>query len=58
MQRNLSQESLALQAGIHPNVVGRLERGIYNPSVLVLFAIAVKLNTSLVELFAGAARRD
>ena len=57
-QRNLSQEALALQAGIHPNVVGRLERGIYNPSVMVLYAIAVKLNTSLVDLFAGASRRD
>jgi transcriptional regulator with XRE-family HTH domain len=57
-QRKLSQEKLALEAGIHPNVVGRLERGIYNPSVLVLFAIAVKLNTSLVDLFAGAAKRQ
>jgi transcriptional regulator with XRE-family HTH domain len=57
-QRNLSQEALALQAGIHPNVVGRLERGIYNPSVMVLYAIAVKLNISLVDLFAGASKRD
>jgi DNA-binding XRE family transcriptional regulator len=50
--------ALALQAGIHPNVVGRLERGIYNPTVLILFAIAMKLNTSLAELFAGAAKRQ
>jgi transcriptional regulator with XRE-family HTH domain len=57
-QRNLSQEALALQAGIHPNVVGRLERGIYNPTVLILGAIAVKLNTTLAELFAGAAKRQ
>jgi transcriptional regulator with XRE-family HTH domain len=56
-QRNLSQEALALQAGVHPNVVGRIERGIYNPSVLVLYAIAAKLNTSLLELFAGADKR-
>jgi transcriptional regulator with XRE-family HTH domain len=49
---------LALQAGIHPNVVGRLERGIYNPTVLILFAIAMKLNISLAELFAGAAKRQ
>jgi transcriptional regulator with XRE-family HTH domain len=56
--RNLSQEALALQAGVHPNVVGRLERGMYNPSVMVLFALAVKLTTSLVDLFAGAAKRD
>jgi transcriptional regulator with XRE-family HTH domain len=57
-QRNLSQEALAHQAGIHTNVVGRLERGIYNPTVLILLAIAMKLNTSLAELFAGAAKRQ
>lgn len=56
--RDLSQEALAHQAGVHPNVVGRLERGIYNPTVLILLAIAMKLNTTLVDLFAGAARRQ
>ena len=57
-QRNLSQEALAHQAGVHPNVVGRLERGSYNISVLTLLAIAVKLNTSVLDLFAGAAKRE
>jgi transcriptional regulator with XRE-family HTH domain len=57
-QRNLSQEALAHQAGVHPNVVGRLERGSYNVTVLTLLAIAVKLNTSVLELFAGAAKRQ
>jgi XRE family transcriptional regulator, regulator of sulfur utilization len=56
-QKKLSQESLAGLAGIHTNVVGRLERGIYNPSVLVLQAIAVKLNVSLKDLIAGAEDR-
>jgi len=56
--RNLSQETLAFQAEIHPNVVGRLERGSYNPSVTLLLKIAVKLNTTLLELFAGAAKRE
>jgi XRE family transcriptional regulator, regulator of sulfur utilization len=56
-QKKLSQESLAGLAGIHTNVVGRLERGIYNPSVLVLQAIAVKLNVSLKDLMAGAEDR-
>jgi transcriptional regulator with XRE-family HTH domain len=56
-QRNLSQDALARQAGVHPNVVGRLERGSYNISVLALLAIAMELNTSLLELFAGAAKR-
>jgi transcriptional regulator with XRE-family HTH domain len=57
-QHNLSQEALALQAGIHANIVGRIERGVYNPSVLTLDAIAVKLNTSVLELFAGADERQ
>jgi transcriptional regulator with XRE-family HTH domain len=57
-EKNLSQEALALQAGVHTNVVGRLERGIYNPSVTLLLAIAVKLNASLLDLFAGAAKRQ
>lgn len=57
-QRNLSQEALAHQAGVHPNVVGRLERGSYNITVLTLRAIAIRLNTSLLELFAGAAKRQ
>jgi transcriptional regulator with XRE-family HTH domain len=57
VQKQLSQESLAGLAGIHTNVVGRLERGIYNPTVLVLQAIAVKLNVSLKDLMAGAEDR-
>jgi transcriptional regulator with XRE-family HTH domain len=57
-ERKLSQEALALLAGVHPNVVGRLERGIYNPTVLILVAIATKLNTTLLDLFAGAAKRQ
>jgi len=57
-QRKLSQEALAHQAGVHPNVVGRLERGSYNTTVLTLLAIAVKLNTSVPELFAEAAKRQ
>jgi transcriptional regulator with XRE-family HTH domain len=56
-RRNLSQEALAHLAGVHPNVVGRLERGSYNVTVLTLLAIAMELNTSLLELFAGAAKR-
>ena len=56
-QKNLSQESLAGLAGIHTNVVGRLERGIYNPTVLILAAIAVKLGVTLEQLFKGAEGR-
>ncbi len=56
-RQDMSQEALAHAAGIHTNVVGRLERGAYNPTVLLLLAIAMSLHTSLAELFAGAAGR-
>ena len=46
----ISQSALATKAGIHCNVVGRTERGIYNPSVMTLDAIAAGLNTSIAEL--------
>lgn len=46
----LSQAALAAKAGIHANVVGRTERGIHNPSVMTLYAIASALNTSIVQL--------
>jgi DNA-binding XRE family transcriptional regulator len=54
----LSQEALAHLAGVHPNVVGRLERGIYNPTVLILVAIATKLNATVLDLFTGAVKRQ
>jgi transcriptional regulator with XRE-family HTH domain len=53
----LSQEELAFQADVHRNLIGRLERGTYNPSVLKLLSIAVELDVSLSELFSRAERR-
>jgi transcriptional regulator with XRE-family HTH domain len=50
----ISQDVLATKAGVHCNVVGRTERGIYNPSVVTLDAIAAALNTSMVDLLRGA----
>jgi transcriptional regulator with XRE-family HTH domain len=45
-----SQTTLARRAGVHPNLVGRLERGIYNPTVLKLLAIAGALRVPLRDL--------
>ena len=56
-RKKLSQEALANLAGIHTNVVGRLERGKYNPTVDTLASIAAKLSVPLSELFAAAERR-
>ena len=50
----ISQVALATKAGVHPNVVGRLERGKYNPSVMTLDAVAAALNTSMVDLLRRA----
>jgi transcriptional regulator with XRE-family HTH domain len=47
---SFSQTMLARKAGVHPNVVGRLERGICNPTVLTLLAIAGALRVPLHEL--------
>jgi transcriptional regulator with XRE-family HTH domain len=47
---SLSQTTLARKAGVHPNVVGRLERGIYNPTLLKLLAIADALGVPLRKL--------
>ena len=55
--KKLSQESLAGLAGVHTNVVGRLERGTYNPTGLILSALATKLGVTLTELFKGAEGR-
>jgi len=46
-QLSLTQITLALRAGVHPNLVGRLERGIYNPTVLKLQALAGALRLPL-----------
>jgi transcriptional regulator with XRE-family HTH domain len=47
---SFSQTKLAMLAGVHPNVVGRLERGIYNPTILKLQAIANALRISIKDL--------
>jgi transcriptional regulator with XRE-family HTH domain len=53
----LSQIALAHEADVHPNVVGRLERGEYNPTVSLLLLLAGPLEIKLSELIAGAERR-
>ena len=53
----LSQIALAHEAEIHPNVVGRLERGEYNPTVSILQLLIGPLKVELSELMAGAERR-
>lgn len=49
-QMGLSQERLALEAGVDRTYVSQLERGICNPSLLVLHKIAVCLDSDLLSL--------
>jgi len=47
---NLSQEQLALIANVDRSFISRLERGIANPSYLMLLQIASALKKSIKEI--------
>jgi transcriptional regulator with XRE-family HTH domain len=49
--RELSQDALALEAGVDRTYVGRLERRLENPTIAVLERLASALEVPLVELF-------
>ncbi len=49
--RGLSQEALALEAGINPAFLGHLERNLKSPTVTTLEKIAMALDIPLSELF-------
>jgi transcriptional regulator with XRE-family HTH domain len=49
-KRELSQEALAFDAGIHTNHLSAIERGEANPSFLVLLSVARVLQVSVADL--------
>ena len=49
--RGISQEELALLADIDRTYISQIERGVGNPSILVLLRIGTVLKVSLAELF-------
>lgn len=51
LQRDISQEALAEQAGIHPTYISGIEKGRRNASVLKLNSIATVLGVELAGLF-------
>jgi transcriptional regulator with XRE-family HTH domain len=57
-KQKLTQVNLSVEAGCSRNVVGRIERGIYNPSVGVLEAIAKRLGVPVSALFPDTALLD
>ncbi|MBI4996836.1 MAG: helix-turn-helix transcriptional regulator [Rhodocyclales bacterium] len=53
-QAKLSQESLALAAEVDRTYVSQLERGIANPSLLILYRLAKTLGLELKISFISA----
>jgi transcriptional regulator with XRE-family HTH domain len=49
--RQLSQDALALDAGIDRTYVSRLERGRENPTVAILEKLAIALDAEMSEFF-------
>jgi len=52
VDQGLSQENLAVDAGIDRTYVSRLERGLENPTIQVLEQLADALDAEIVEFFA------
>ena len=52
MNAELSQEALAEKADVHPNYVGRIERGECAPTVEILLKIAKALGVKVRDLVA------
>lgn len=53
-ERGLSQEELAFECGLHRTYLSGVERGVRNPTVLVLEEIAVALGIPAWQLLAEA----
>ena len=58
VRQNLSQESLAVDAGIDRTYVSRIERGLENPTVAILEQLANALNANIVEFFTVPAKNE
>ena len=52
-QKGMSIEALALEAEINRNYLGDLERGVRNPTLIILNKIAKALDIDLPTLFEG-----
>ena len=51
--RELTQEALAEKAGLHPTYVSGIERGVRNPSLVIIARIAKGLSSSVSEITRG-----
>lgn len=58
VRRGVSQENLAVDAGIDRTYVSRLERELENPTIAVLELIALALGTEIGALFMPMSARE
>lgn len=58
VREKLSQEALAVDAGIDRTYVSRLERGLENPTVSVLSRLAKALNAKIDDFFVAVASNE
>jgi transcriptional regulator with XRE-family HTH domain len=49
-RKDLTQDALAHRAGLHTSIVTRLERGVREPRLTTMMAVAIGLEVSLGEL--------
>jgi transcriptional regulator with XRE-family HTH domain len=57
-ERGISQEKLALIAGINTSYVGQIERGIRSPTIDMLDKIAQALEVGVVDFFGSEINRE
>jgi putative transcriptional regulator len=50
-ERSLSQEQLALLVGVTRQTISSIETGVYNPSALLAFLLAQRLEKRVEDLF-------
>ncbi|MDY4522847.1 MAG: helix-turn-helix transcriptional regulator [Atopobium sp.] len=48
---NMKQEELAEKVGVRRETIGNLERGRYNPSLVLAWKIAKAFNASIEDIF-------
>ncbi|TGC11138.1 helix-turn-helix transcriptional regulator [Methanolobus halotolerans] len=48
---DMTQEDLAIRAGVRRETIGFLEKGKYNPSLKLAYKVALCLKTNIDELF-------